>query len=569
MRDNGAIEGASDGFAEDDEVILMVDMRETDEKIHKVIAHKDGVKPCSLYVVEFLHHVIGGSLYWKASGDICDKLLDEEEIAAADEMSYHLYAGEWIHDGNHINWKAVIETGETDPETGEPITRPITDKDKRPETAMEWVSGSSYGTPPPDGSVMPQYKRSLLDAWDIWADWDASTRNNWGTSQESMEDANRAEADGRITTFSNGAVGSTYTEWAYLKGTNAGGDIEWPPFVSGDNAYTTTYTSDYSWEGDPGGGCMSDEGTSNQTINYNYCYNFIACGDGKAFGVTNNQRQTSSEAHSLYIDTAERHVINSQTSTTSETTSVSALTYGDRIIRPATTYYYHHTYNASLNAIGSVGVPANGSYGISESGVNYAPYVAIGCGDDEFVCLYQMTEYDNNRGGSFTSADLSWSTWAPYAEWPWRNSIPLYHATGVYETHEIETYWVAFRTKAGAEYLKDVAGDSFMIKDGITHIRVAKSDLNNSNYEYAWMTGCDCGDYFFINITRYQSNPYPAITDWMNYTQFLSINKKTGVHYLTDVEAARTSELKGLSIYVKGIGKDVYKEPEPEPEPTP
>ena len=180
-------------------------------------------------------------------GDICDKLLDEEEIAAADEMSYHLYAGEWIHDGNHINWKAVIETGETDPETGEPITRPITDKDKRPETAMEWVSGSSYGTPPPDGSVMPQYKRSLLDAWDIWADWDASIRNNWGTSQESMEDANRAEADGRITTFSNGAVGSTYTEWAYLKGTNAGGDIEWPPFVSGDNAYTITYTSDYSW----------------------------------------------------------------------------------------------------------------------------------------------------------------------------------------------------------------------------------------------------------------------------------------------------------------------------------
>lgn len=52
MRDNGAIEGASDGFAEDDEVILMVQMRENEagNKIHKVIGHKDGVKSCEFYI---------------------------------------------------------------------------------------------------------------------------------------------------------------------------------------------------------------------------------------------------------------------------------------------------------------------------------------------------------------------------------------------------------------------------------------------------------------------------------------------------------------------------------------
>jgi len=47
LRDNGAIEGAAGGFAEDDEVIVQL---KYDKSVAQVVAHLDGVRPCGFRI---------------------------------------------------------------------------------------------------------------------------------------------------------------------------------------------------------------------------------------------------------------------------------------------------------------------------------------------------------------------------------------------------------------------------------------------------------------------------------------------------------------------------------------
>lgn len=100
MRDNGAIEGASDGFAEDDEVIVMYDMSETGEKIHKVIGFKDGVRPCEPTLTHFRLYV-GGALASYGGENIyvsytdSDGNLIEQTMAIQTTESRTQYASEW------------------------------------------------------------------------------------------------------------------------------------------------------------------------------------------------------------------------------------------------------------------------------------------------------------------------------------------------------------------------------------------------------------------------------------------------------------------------------------------
>lgn len=61
MRDNGAIEGAADGFEADDEVIVM---QHKDLSIIKVIGHVDGVKHCGKYIVYTISAIQTRCIVW-------------------------------------------------------------------------------------------------------------------------------------------------------------------------------------------------------------------------------------------------------------------------------------------------------------------------------------------------------------------------------------------------------------------------------------------------------------------------------------------------------------------------
>lgn len=537
MRDNGAIEGAADGFAEDDEVIIMLHMTEADEKIHKVIGHSDGVKPCLFYIVEVRLDPIR---YWAIKGDNYREITDDDEKERIAEYGYHLVDGVWL-DYLGIDWKDTIEI--TDPITNETTTRPITYNDKLVTNSMEWVEGSDWNTPPPDIDVMPQYKRDLLDGWDAYIYSTVTPQEKdpiinvllnesthvGGWSDETYEENHIKEETNFL--IENGA--------SVISRDTSGGRIDTP-----HSTYRPTDRTYYRYEE------SLDSRHITRVIVEHYPYDYVQTdeehifsyklvgdidystithtdiyvGDDKIFGnVTNwTQKSVSTTIQNLHTTSGapyggytKSNLMDIDGSIVASAIS-SALMYGRHTLSPAgggsESDIWHVEYE---DIIGNWEIIC-GERNIHNVSEYYTPYWWKGSGDDEFVCLY----YHHTYAYHAASTD-------PYIEngntkWNWTSE----------STSSVWQSWAAFKVQASEE---------------VIHVLIGEGQW----YSFGW----DFNTHYVVLLHKWTDPTYQY--------GLLFVNKETGNYEL--LENIGTGDW-GIPLYVRGAGKDVYKEPEPEPE---